>query len=120
MLPDRTSISVNGLGKSYRLRGAGPRPTTLAEVVLARFRHPLRQAGRESFWALQDLSFDVREGEAVGIIGRNGAGKSTLLKILCRITEPSAGEVRIRGRVGCLLEVGTGFHPSSRDGRTSS
>lgn len=82
----------------------------IAEAAAAPFRgFPKRKT--ESIWALKDVSFDVPEGKVVGIIGRNGAGKSTLLKILSRITKPARGSVRIRGRVGSLLEVGTGFHP---------
>lgn len=75
------------------------------------FRNALPVSGKEDFLALKDVSFDIKEGEVVGVIGRNGAGKTTLLKVLSRITHPTEGEIRLRGRVGSLLEVGTGFHP---------
>ncbi len=105
-------IEISGLSKSYRLGAIGV--TSLRDDV-DRFWRRLRGAAevseRKEFWALKDVSFEVQPGEVVGIIGRNGAGKSTLLKILSRITEPTRGEIRVRGRIASLLEVGTGFHP---------
>jgi lipopolysaccharide transport system ATP-binding protein len=121
-------IRVDGLWKQYRIGGRQARYRTLRESMGGALLNPLRRAravlrgqaaqgGDETFWALHDVSFEVRRGEIVGIIGRNGAGKSTLLKVLARITEPTRGEIRMRGRAGALLEVGTGFHPelSGRD-----
>jgi lipopolysaccharide transport system ATP-binding protein len=84
---------------------------TLREALVERLRNPLKRASKETFWALKDVSFDVHRGDVIGIVGRNGAGKSTLLKILSRITQPTVGRIDMFGRVGSLLEVGTGFHP---------
>lgn len=114
------AIRVENLGKRYRLQHAAERlpyqtlQDDLVRVATAPVRwlqHRGPRRGREDFWALQDVSFEVQHGEVLGIIGRNGAGKSTLLKILSRITKPTLGAARLRGRVGSLLEVGTGFHP---------
>jgi lipopolysaccharide transport system ATP-binding protein len=105
------AIRVDGLAKSYTIRHQQSDHVTLAQVALDRAAHPFRRQERESFWALKDVSFEVRQGEVLGVIGRNGAGKSTLLKLVTRITVPTAGRVELWGRVGSLLEVGTGFHP---------
>ncbi len=118
------SIRVEGLGKQYRLGKRVERFPTIRDAIVGWARGAGRNVARliggkqsradhdqELFWALQEVSFTVETGEVVGIVGRNGAGKSTLLKLLSRITYPTEGDVYIRGRVGSLLEVGTGFHP---------
>jgi lipopolysaccharide transport system ATP-binding protein len=106
-------IHGEGLGKRYH-RGALQQSSLLRDHLGGALKSPLsffRRGREETFWALKDVSLEVREGEALGLIGRNGAGKTTLLKILSRITRPTAGWAEIHGRVGSLLEVGTGFHP---------
>lgn len=109
--PGDLVIDVRGVAKTYRIARSADRHTTLSEAAVARLRRFGRGAPRDEFDALDDVSLKIYQGESVGLIGRNGAGKSTLLKLLTRITSPSRGSIDIRGRVGSLLEVGTGFHP---------
>lgn len=108
-------IEVKHLSKQYKI-GTDTTYKTLSETIMDTLRSPIKSLKNynkqnEIFWALKDINFEVNRGEIVGIIGKNGAGKSTLLKVLSRITYPTEGEIKLRGRVGSLLEVGTGFHP---------
>src|SRR6184192_2313480 len=110
------AIRVENLSKRYEIGAAKRRHDTLRDQLTDGLKALFRNNGqprqrKESIWALKDVSFEIKHGEVVGFIGRNGAGKSTLLKILSRITEPTSGHAEIQGRVGSLLEVGTGFHP---------
>lgn len=110
-------IKTENLGKQYKIGALVDRSPTLRDAIVRAVRYPARllkgerRPKTEIIWALRDISFDVQRGQVLGVIGRNGAGKSTLLKVLSRITEPTEGYARITGRVGSLLEVGTGFNP---------
>jgi len=113
------AISVRDLGKQYRIGGRQQRHDTFIATLTSAMTSPFRRLTglgggvpvEKLFWALRNVSFDLNRGEVLGIVGRNGAGKSTLLKVLSRITEPTEGRMEVHGRLGSLLEVGTGFHP---------
>ncbi|RYG70138.1 ABC transporter ATP-binding protein, partial [bacterium] len=102
---------IRGLSKKYSIAKTKLKHTTLTDAIGHRIKHPFERVERDEFWALRGINLTINEGDVVGVIGRNGAGKSTLLKVMSQITEPTEGEIELYGRVGSLLEVGTGFHP---------
>lgn len=110
-MTDSFAITAQGVSKHYRIALNDDQPSTAAEAMLRRMRHPMDRPQFEEFRALDDIDFEIPWGSAVGILGRNGAGKSTLLKLLTRVSAPTKGRIELGGRVGSLLEVGTGFHP---------
>ena len=107
----KVAIQAEGIGKRYRMGQFAGGYGLLSEALTKRLRRESPPAEQREFWALRDVSFELEQGDTLGILGRNGAGKSTLLKVLSRVTPPTAGRAVLRGRVGTLLEVGTGFHP---------